>query len=125
MRVGVRRYLGVGGLSTALLSALPPTEAAAIIERNQDRYPKFGITAKEVDRLVRRTRKVGYAYSEGVVVPETRTLAVPIPTLYRDAIGAMAISILTTESRMKEPRRAQLAKLLKHEAVQIGVRLRS
>jgi DNA-binding IclR family transcriptional regulator len=124
MRVGARRFLGVGGLSTALLSALPSPDAAAVIDRNRDRYPKFGMTAAKVDEIVRRARKLGYAYSEGVIVPESRTLAVPIPPTGVDAVGPIAISILTTESRMKEPRRSELAKLLKREAAQIAIRLR-
>jgi DNA-binding IclR family transcriptional regulator len=115
MRVGVRRMLGVGGTSVAVLAALPPEEASRVIERNAPEYARYSITANDVRRFVEEARRQGYAYSRGVVVAESRTLAVPL-SLTRDSTAAMSMSIVTLESRLSGPRRAMLVGLLQTEA---------
>lgn len=115
MRVGTRRPLGIGGTSVAILSGLPPKEAEQVIQQNAGEYGAYNLTAEKVKRLVKEARAEGYAYSRGVVVPESRTVAVPLQ-LSSNPQTAMAMSIVTLESRLQEPRLGQLAALLQKEA---------
>jgi DNA-binding IclR family transcriptional regulator len=119
MRVGTRRFLGVGGTSVAILAGLPEAEANEIIGRNAEEYRAFGISELDVRKFVFEARAQGYAYSHGVVVPESRTLAVPL-TPSGNASSVMSISIVTLESRLREPRRSELAEFLKQEAAVLG-----
>lgn len=118
MRVGVRRHLGVGGTSMAILGALPSAEAEQIIEDNAAEYRRFGLTKNEVRRLVSEARKQGYAYSPGVVAPESRTIAVPLP-LSTNTSAMMSVSIVTLHSRLLRPRRTKIIQLLKREAADL------
>jgi DNA-binding IclR family transcriptional regulator len=115
MRVGTRRHLGIGGTSTAILAALPSNDAERIIKQNVAEYAPFGLTAERVRKLVAETRQRGYAYSRGIVVPEARTVAVPLP-LSSNSATMMSMSIVTLESRLLEPRRTELVGLLRREA---------
>jgi DNA-binding IclR family transcriptional regulator len=119
MRVGTRRFLGVGGTSVAILAGLPEGEANEIIERNAEAYRAFGISKLDVRRFVVDARARGYAYSHGVVVPESRTLAVPL-TPSENTSSVMSMSIVTLESRLREPKRDELVELLKQEAAALG-----
>jgi DNA-binding IclR family transcriptional regulator len=116
MRVGSRRPLGIGGLSVAILSSLDPDQARAIVEKNHAAYAAYGVAPELVRDLIELARERGYAYSEGIIVPESRSLAVPLPL---DGLGSptnMSMSILTTESRLREPRKTQLTEFLRHQA---------
>lgn len=115
MRVGVRRCLGIGGTSVAVLSGLPPDEAERLIEHNAPDYGRYAVTADDVRRFVTEAREQGYAYSHGIVVAESRTLAVPL-SLSPDSAAMMSLSIVTLESRLSGPRRAMLVGLLQTEA---------
>ena len=115
MRVGVRRSLGIGGTGVAILAGLPPEEAERLILQNASDYARYAITADNVRKFVAEARDQGYAYSHGIVVAESRTLAVPLP-LSQDGAAMMSMSIVTLESRLSGPRRATLVKLLQIEA---------
>jgi DNA-binding IclR family transcriptional regulator len=115
MRVGARRHLGIGGSAVAVLAALPPAEAERIIEDNASAYVPFNITTDDVRGFIADARERGYAYSQGVVVSEIRTVSVPLP-LSSSSSTTMAMSIVTLESRMLEPRRSEFVRLLQHEA---------
>lgn len=119
MRIGARRHLGVGGTSVAILAGLPSTEAETIMKENTHEYPRFGITAKDVRQFVNKARTQGYAYSYGVVVPESRTVAVPL-SLFANSSAMMSISIITLQSRLQQPRREELVRLLKREAAALS-----
>lgn len=119
MQVGSHRFLGIGGLSIAILSAMNPSDANRIVTENRGHYKKIGLTERRVLEQVERARKNGYGYSEGVIVPETRSLAVPVPTR-NDQAAQLSVGILTTDARLLEPRRVQLAELLKKEASRLA-----
>lgn len=120
MRVGARRHLGIGGTSIAILAALPREETERIIRNNSSSYPQYKITADDVRGFVALARRHGYAYSRGIVVSESRTVAVPL-SIAADPSMLMSISIVTIESRLAEPRRSNLVKLLKREAEELSV----
>jgi DNA-binding IclR family transcriptional regulator len=118
IRVGTRRHLGVGGSSVAILSGLPPKEADHVIRQNSPEYRNFGLTADKVRIVVREAREQGFAYSPGIVVPESHTVAVPLQ-LTANPSTMMSISIVSLESRLVEPRRQELASLLQAEAMRL------
>jgi len=118
MRVGTRRRLGVGGTSMAILANLPPEEAEKIISENIDEYRRFGLTTADIHRLASEARGLGYTYSQGVVAPESRTIAVPLD-LSGDPAAMMSISIVTLHSRLLPPRREKIVDLLKEAAAKL------
>ena len=115
MRVGARRHLGVGGASVAILSGLHTDEAEELIDFNAKEYSRYSITANDVRRFVAEARALGYAYSRGVVVAESRTLAVSL-SAPSGTKAMMSLSIVTLESRLAEPRRSKLLEMLQTEA---------
>ena len=119
MRVGTVRPLGIGGTSVALLAALPAEQAEQVIRNNAAQYQRHQITEGDVRKLISDTRKRGYAYSQGAVVAESRTLAVSL-ALIDDPGTMMSMSIITLESRIAGPRRSMLAKLLQSEAATLA-----
>ena len=115
MKVGTRRLLGVGGTSLAILANLPDEEAEVVIRQNAKEYLRFGISERDVRRFVAETQAHGFSYSAGVVVAESRTIAVPIvPSVHTPT--AMSLSIVTIEPRLQEPRRSEMVRLLQREA---------
>jgi DNA-binding IclR family transcriptional regulator len=118
-RVGTRWALGIGAASIAILAQLPPAEARDIIRSNADAYAPHGLTAASVETMVKTARRLGYAFSEGPVVAESRTLAVPLPSLPSGA-AQMSMSIATFESRLRDSRRAELIGILREEAANLA-----
>ncbi len=114
LRVGVRRILGAGGTSIAILSALDVDEAERIIVANEKEYAQFHISADYVRKSVAEARSQGFSYSAGIMVPESRTIAVPLPPTRTD-FAVLSMSIATLESRVQEPRKSDLAKLILDE----------
>lgn len=118
MDVGSRRPLGIGASSVAILAALEPREIEEVIRENRAAYAEFGTRDPDMVRdLVRDARQRGFAFSPGAVIPEVHAIGVPV----RDRAGrpVAALSIATVEARMREPRRSELAALLKDEAAAI------
>src|SRR5690606_1867029 len=96
-------------------AGLPEEEAEYIIQQNASEYPSFGLSPDKVRQLAQEARKIGYAYSRGIVVPEIRTIAVSLlPAAHPHTV--MSLSIVTLESRLLEPRRTELVRLLRKEA---------
>jgi DNA-binding IclR family transcriptional regulator len=114
LQIGTRRALGVGGTSCAILAQMPNADASKTIQANAAAYARYGQTTADVEKIVADTRANGYAFSYGLVVPESRTLAVPLPRL--DGVQAlMSMSIVTFGARLAEPRRTELAEILRKE----------
>jgi DNA-binding IclR family transcriptional regulator len=115
MSIGVRRYLGIGGTSVAILAGLDPAEAAEIMKANTPFYEGIGLTYREVRDLVADTRKNGYSYSKGVMLSEVRTVAVSLPRISETRTAQLAMSIVTLASRMPEEKRKEFAAALREE----------
>jgi len=80
----------VGPITAAILLALPPEEARAVIAENMKRVQKSGeVRVKAVERMLRRSESHGYGVHLSDIVPRVNTYGVPI----RDARGAPFASI--------------------------------
>ena len=122
LQIGGRRPLGVGAGSLALLAALEDPEIERIISANEHAlhdYPRF--TPGHLRFKIDETRRQGFSFIGGDVVPEMCAVGVPI----RDHAGApiAALSCAAIGSRMQDERRAQLADLIKREAAAIAAQL--
>jgi DNA-binding IclR family transcriptional regulator len=119
LQVGTRRPLGIGATSCAILAQMPEAEARALIEANAPAYARYRQTAAEVEAIVAAARTHGYAFSKGPVIPESQTLAVPLPPLDGGA-APMSMSIVAFDSRLPESRRNELIEILRSEAATLA-----
>ena len=88
--VGLRRPLVVSAGGVAILLALAPEEARALIAENMSRVQKSGeVRVKAVERMLRRSQAQGYAVHLSDIVPRVNTFGVAI----RDARGAPFASV--------------------------------
>lgn len=109
--VGSIRPLGASAGSLALLAWLPDAEIESIIDMHEDEYPKLGIRADQIRYLVKRSRKLGYALNDGLMLKGISGIGIPIA----DATGQIvaAISITAISSRLTEPRAKELVQTAK------------
>jgi DNA-binding IclR family transcriptional regulator len=121
--VGVRRPLGVGGSSLALLSALPPTEAREILDANARTIALFEQAPDEryYEELAQFARQ-GYAQRDihGI---DVHTVAVPI--LDGDGMPFAAFSLSTFHARMPPERIPAIVAMLRREATWVQKRLQA
>lgn len=120
---GDRHPLGVGAGGIALLAALPPAEAEAIFERNLPavaaRYPQLEPQALRDAAAEARAR--GYSMNRGLVFPGSWGMGVAVADA--EGLPTVCLSIAAVESRMKGPREADLAALLRREAERLAARI--
>src|ERR687892_968306 len=64
LEIGMRRPLGVGTGSLAILSALPDEEVRHIVTANAPRLPEYGLTPASLLGQVKKAQKLGYAVRE-------------------------------------------------------------
>jgi DNA-binding IclR family transcriptional regulator len=117
--VGHLRPLGVGSGSLALFASLPDQEIAAILDKNVAwlaRYP--GHSRKEMLAKVTETRRRGYSFIEGKIVPGMNAMGVAI--LGADGRPAAALSLAAITDRVSGPRVGQLARMLAREAAELA-----
>jgi DNA-binding IclR family transcriptional regulator len=114
LEIGMRRPLGVGTGSLAILSALPDEEARHIVESNTPRLPEYGITAGTLLAQVKRAQKLGYAVREVPTLAGVRSIGYPLHNHAGIAFAALSVSAIS--SRMSEKRVGELATMLKTEA---------
>lgn len=120
---GAHHPLGVGAGSLAMLAALPDAEVSdimtAIKEELQDSYPRLG--PEDLHAQVARTRADGYAMNPGLIFEDSWGLGVALHGPDGRLVGAL--SLAAVESRMREPRRAELLHSLRMEARKIEQKL--
>lgn len=115
LAVGDRHPLGIGAGSLAILSALPDEEVEQVIAATaaaRQRYPRFD--DETMRRLVRRSRKNGYALNDGLVIPGSWAIGVVVPDA--DDRPVAALSIASIAERLRGARRDELVELLQREA---------
>ncbi len=113
--VGDRRPLGVGAGSLALLAFLPDATIERIIAANArllEAYVAFDPAS--LHELVRLTRRQGYAFNGGRIVPGMSAVGVPIMGPNEEPAGALSVAAI--ESRMQPDRRENVAASLWIEA---------
>ena len=112
--VGVRRPLGVGAGSLAILTALQDEEIETTVERIASRLPAYGrLTAAELLNMVKRARKAGYVLNDVRTLSGVTAIGVPIFDANARPIAAISISAIT--ARMTAARQRELAELLRRE----------
>ena len=113
LEIGMRRPLGVGTGSLAILSALPDDEVREIVTANAPRLPEYGLTPSSLLAQVKRAQKLGYAVREMPSLAGVRSIGQALHN--QSGIAFAALSISAISSRMNEKRVAELAALLKTE----------
>lgn len=124
VEVGTRRPLGVGAGGIVLLAALDASEQAnayGAIKRalGDGNGTKLGTIRKAVDDVGR----LGYAYSDGLVLAGVRGLAVPISNPQGKVLAALSLAAI--RERVSKQRIPQLLTILRTHAAAIEQRIRA
>jgi DNA-binding IclR family transcriptional regulator len=113
LEVGMRRPLGVGTGSLAILSALPEEEVKNVVNRNAVRLAEYGLTPQSLLSQVKRAQKLGYAVREMPTLAGVRSIGQALHN--QSGIAFAALSVSAISSRMTEKRVGELATLLRNE----------
>jgi len=113
LEVGMRRPLGVGIGSVAILAALDDDEIRHAIAANTPRLQEHGLTPGSVLAQVRRAQKLGYAMREMPTLAGVRAIGCALRN--QSGVPFASLSISAISSRMNEKRAGELAGILKHE----------
>jgi len=110
--IGVRRPLGIGVGSLALIAFLPEDQFEAILSANASRYPQYkNLNAKDLRKLAAISRNHGYVVSEGLFHEGVTSIGVPIFNQQKEVIASITVSSIS--QRMDEKRRQGIAQLVK------------
>lgn len=113
LEIGMRRPLGVGTGSLAILSALPDEEVRDIVAANAPRLPEYGLSQQSLLAQVKRAQKLGYAVREMPTLAGVRSIGHALHN--QSGVAFAALSVSTISSRMNEKRVLELASMLKNE----------
>jgi DNA-binding IclR family transcriptional regulator len=114
LEIGMRRPLGVGTGSLAILSALSEEEVKHVVASNTARLPEYGLTPTSLVAQVKRAQKLGYAVREMPSLAGVRSIGHALHN--QSGVPFAALSISAISSRMNEKRVGELATLLRNEA---------
>ena len=114
LEIGMRRPLGVGTGSLAILSALSDDEVRRVVAANTGRLPEYGLTPSSLLAQVKRAQKLGYAVREMPTLAGVRSIGHAIHNQGGMAFAALSLSAIS--SRMSEKSVGELATLLRTEA---------
>jgi len=113
--VGVRRPLGVGAGSLAILAALPLDESEELLKRNAARLAHYpGVTIDKIRARAAASRGRDHAVGDVVDVPNVRAAGVVIRTPGGRPVASLSIAAIT--SRFANKREAALLAILHKEA---------
>ena len=116
--VGTRRPLGVGAGSLAVLASMPDDEAMAVIEALKGQLKNYPEKLRRgILPAVRAARKVGYAVSDGLVLPSVIGVGVAIRDRRGVAIGTLGIA--SFKDNGSDRRIARYAAMLMREQARI------
>jgi DNA-binding IclR family transcriptional regulator len=123
LEAGMRRPLGIGAGSLAILSALPLDEIENVVQKNAPRLQDFedGSTVSTLMAAVRRAQRNGYALRDLHGLWGVRTLGVAIRA--GGGMACAALSLSAIRPRMTPQRVKTLVKLLKAEAAEVESKL--
>lgn len=113
LEIGMRRPLGVGTGSLAILGALSEEEIRQTIEANAIRLPEYGLTTSSMAAQVKRAQKLAYAVREAPTLAGVRSIGLALHN--QSGMPFAALSVSTISSRMNDKRVAELATMLKNE----------
>lgn len=114
VHIGMRRPLGVGAGSLAILSALRPDEATAIVASNASRLPDYEqLNEQKLLAMVAATRKRGYSVRDVCAVPGVK--GVGVAAIDRAGVPVCALSVSAIASRLNASRQQEMAGVLREE----------
>jgi DNA-binding IclR family transcriptional regulator len=113
LEIGMRRPLGVGIGSLAIVAALPDDEIQVVMENNQSRLDEYGVSATTLMAQVRKAQKLGYSMREAPTLAGVRSVGHAIRN--QGGVPFAALSVSTISSRMTEKRMMEIASLLRNE----------
>ncbi|HYC47157.1 MAG TPA: IclR family transcriptional regulator [Burkholderiales bacterium] len=114
LEIGMRRPLGVGTGSLAILSALSEDEVRRVVTANTPRLPEYGLSPTSLVAQVKRAQRLGYAVREVPSLAGVRSIGHALHN--QSGVAFAALSVSTISSRMNEKRISELATMLKNEA---------
>lgn len=124
LEVGSRRPLGVGAGGLAILSACDEDERERILAATASRLPEFqGLDLEGQRAAIETTRRRGFALIHNRVTLGVTAVAVAFRDVFQRPIGAISVGAIA--SRMREPRRSELVRLLQGEARRIETSIRT
>lgn len=109
-RVGDIRPLGIGVGGMALLAAASDEDIDRIRHQHAQAFEAAGLNAAQLDKVIGRTRRIGYAEMVDTVTQGVAGVGAVLP----DATGSAfaAISIAAIKPRMTPARRMELGQLI-------------
>src|SRR5688500_3268541 len=113
LEIGMRRPLGVGTGSLAILSALADEEVRHVVTTNAARLPEYGLTPTSLLAQVYSAQKRGYAVREMPTLAGVRSIGHAVHN--QSGIAFAALSVSAISSRMNEKRIGELATMLRNE----------
>lgn len=116
--IGSRRPLGVSVGGMAILSALPPARAGAILAANAARFEPYKTTPEALSERLAVSRESGVVYADPAIVRGTRAVAVPV--LDQAGNPAAAISTIAIRQRIPAQRVALLTNQLRTAAADLS-----
>ena len=114
LEIGMRRPLGVGTGSLAILAALSEDEVRQVVASNTPRLPEYGFTPTSLVAQVKRAQRLGYAVREVPTLAGVRSVGCALHN--QSGIAFAALSVSAISSRMSEKRIGDLAVLLRAES---------
>jgi len=105
--IGIRRPLGIGAGSLALIAFLPPDQMESILLANARRFPQYkNLTMEDIRSLASESRQIGYVVSEGLFHEGVISMGIPVFNKKREVIAAITVSSIA--QRMDERRRTKI-----------------
>ena len=111
--VGMRRPLGVGTGSLAILAGLSDDEMQTIVSHNQSRYEEYSMSGAPLLAQARKAQKLGYSMREAPTLAGVRSVGQAIRNQSGTAFAALSVSSIS--SRMTEKRVVEISAMLKNE----------
>jgi len=113
LEIGMRRPLGVGIGSLAIVAALPDDEIQTVMTNNQSRLDEYNVSSATLTTQVRKAQKLGYSMREAPTLAGVRSVGHAIRN--QAGVAFAALSVSTISSRMAEKRMMEIAALLRNE----------
>lgn len=115
MEVGMRRPLGIGAGSLALLTFMDPDESErSLVETAKylRDYPAFSI--QKIRDNIEATRQSGFSYNSEQITEGVSAVGVPVFDVGNKVIAALSVAAIS--QRLAPERRAKMVEMLKEES---------
>ncbi len=123
VEIGIRRPVGVGAGSIAVLASMPEEQAMAALAAVKSKLSGYSAKLRQgIIPAMRAARKSGYAVSDSFVLPNVRAAGVALRDKYGIAIGSLGLAAIADYATYQ--RLAEFAVLLKREQARIERALR-